>query len=97
MSTSTNGMVNFGLSTNPLQTIMYQKWISECALDGLEAYSDWRRTGFPFIASPSFASPGVAIPSRLLYPETEYTQKPINVNAENQTAADLYEPIFWAQ
>jgi hypothetical protein len=97
MSTSTNGMVNFGLSTNPLQTIMYQKWISECALDGLEAYSDWRRTGFPFIASPSFASPGVAIPSRLLYPETEYTQNPINVNAENQTAADLYEPIFWAQ
>jgi hypothetical protein len=97
MSTSTNGMVNFSLSTNPLQTIMYQKWISECSLDGLEAYSDWRRTGFPFIAIPSYAVPGTAIPQRLLYPETEYTQNSNNVNAQNQTAADLYTPIFWAQ
>ena len=97
MSTSTNGLVNFSLSTNPLQTIMYQKWISECALDGLEAYSDWRRTGFPNIATPSFAVEGTPIPARLLYPETEYTQNANKVNAQNQTAADLYEPIFWVQ
>jgi hypothetical protein len=97
MSTSTNGMVNFSLSTNPLQTIMYQKWISECALDGLESYSDWRRTGFPFIAIPSYAVQGTPIAARLLYPETEYTQNANNVNAQNQTAADLYTPIFWAQ
>jgi hypothetical protein len=32
---------------------------------------------------------------RLLYPETEYTQNPINVNAQNQTPADIYTPIFW--
>jgi hypothetical protein len=96
MSASTNGMVNFSLSTNKLQTIMYQKWISECALDGLEAYSDWRRTGFPNIATPSFAV-SAGIPARLLYPETEYTQNSNNVNAQNQVAADLYEPIFWAQ
>lgn len=96
MSTSTNGMVNFSLSTNQLQTIMYQKWISECSLDGLEAYSDWRRTGFPNIATPSFAV-SAGIPARLLYPETEYTQNANNVNAQNQVAADLYTPVFWAQ
>ncbi len=92
---STNGMVNFAMSTNPLQTIMYQKWIAECSLDGLEAYSDYRRTGYPFIAVPSYGAPGAAFPVRLLYPETEYTQNPINVNAQNQTQADLYTPIFW--
>jgi hypothetical protein len=95
MSGSGNGMVNFSLSTNPLQTIMYQKWISECCLDGLEAYNDYRRTGFPFITVPSYGAPGAAFPVRLLYPETEYTQNPVNVNAQNQTAADLYTPIFW--
>jgi hypothetical protein len=94
---STNGMVNFSLSTNQLQTILYQKWIAECELDGLEAYSDYRRTGYPFIAQVSRAAPGEPMPQRILYPETEYTQNPVNVNAQNQTAADLFTPIFWAQ
>jgi hypothetical protein len=97
MSGSTNGMVNFAASTNPLQTILYQKWIAECCIDGLEAYNDYRRTGFPFIAVPSYGAPGVPMPQRLLYPETEYTQNPVNVNAQNQTADDINTPIFWAK
>jgi hypothetical protein len=97
MAGSTNGLVNFASSANPLQTILYQKWIAECAIDGLEAYSDYRRTGYPFIAVPSQGAPGTAIPLRLLYPETEYTQNAANVNSQNQTTADLYTPIFWNQ
>jgi Starch-binding associating with outer membrane len=97
MAGSTNGMVNFASSTNPLQTILYQKWIAECALDGLEAYCDYRRTGYPFIAQPSQGAPGLAVPQRLLYPETEYTQNSANVNSQNQAPADIYTPIFWAQ
>ena len=38
---------------DPLQTILYQKWVAECELDGFEAYSDYRRTGFPVIAQVS--------------------------------------------
>jgi len=94
---SSNGMVNFSISANKLQTILYQKWIAECELDGLEAYSDYRRTGFPFIAVVSRAAPGQPMPQRLLYPESEYTQNPANVDAQNQTASDLFTPIFWAQ
>jgi len=97
MSGSTNGLVNFTSSTNKLQTILYQKWISECAIDGLEAYCDYRRTGYPFIAVPSQGAPGMPIPQRLLYPETEYTQNGANVNTQNQTLADLTTPIFWAK
>jgi hypothetical protein len=97
LSGSTNGIVNFAVSTNPLQTILYQKWVAENTLDGLEAYSDYRRTGYPYILVPSYGAPGTAIPKRLLYPETEYTQNSANVNSQNQTTADLYTPIFWAQ
>ena len=92
---SANGMVNLAVSTNPLQTILYQKWIAECGLDGLEAWSDWRRTGYPFIATPSYAAPGQVTPVRILYPETEYTQNPGNVNSQNQIPSSIYTPIFW--
>ena len=92
---STDPMVNIAASTNPLETIFYQKWVAECELDGFEAYSDHRRVGYPVIATPSFGAPGQPMPKRLLYPETEYTQNTVNVNAQNQTAADLYTKIFW--
>jgi hypothetical protein len=95
ISGSTNRFVNIGISTNPLQTILYQKWVAECGLDGLEAWSDYRRTGYPFIAVPSYAAPGQPTPLRLLYPETEYTQNAANVNAQNQAPTDIYKPIFW--
>lgn len=97
IASSTNGMVNLTYSTNILQTIMTQKWVAECEEDGLEAWSDFRRTGYPIILVPSQAALGQAIPVRLLYPETEYTQNPKNVEAQNQLATDIYTPIFWAQ
>ncbi|HXB91491.1 MAG TPA: SusD/RagB family nutrient-binding outer membrane lipoprotein [Puia sp.] len=96
ISGSTNGMVNFTVSTNKLQTILYQKWIAECGLDGLEAWSDWRRTGYPFIEVPSYAAPGEPTPQRILYPESEYTQNGTNVLAQNQAPSDIYIPLFWA-
>jgi len=97
LSASTNRMVKLSLSTNPLQTILYQKWIAECGLDGLEAWSDWRRTGYPFIAVPSYAAPGLQTPKRILYPESEYTQNANNVNGQQQTPSSIYTPLFWAQ
>jgi Starch-binding associating with outer membrane len=95
MTASANPLVNIAVSTSPLQTILYQKWVAEGGLDGLEAWSDYRRMGYPVIASPSAAAPGTTIPTRLLYPETEYTQNSANVNAQNQAATDDYKPLFW--
>jgi hypothetical protein len=92
---SSSPYVSIAASANPLETIIYQKWVAECELDGFEAYCDYRRTGYPVIAEPSYAVPGQPMPKRLLYPETEYTQNTANVNAQNQTAADLYTKIFW--
>lgn len=94
MAGSANAMVNITVSANPLQTILYQKWVAECGLDGLEAYSDFRRTGYPVNATPSYATPG-PFPKRLLYPFSEYTQNPVNVNTQHQQPGDLYTAIFW--
>ena len=98
ISTSGNSNVNITTSSSPLQTILYQKWVAECELDGLEAYSDYRRTGFPVLPTPiSTGAIGLPLPKRLLYPETEYTLNIANVTAQHQTSADQNTKIFWGQ
>jgi len=87
--------VNHAVSGNPISTILNQKWVAECGLDGLEAYNDYRRTGYPAIYAPNAAN----VPQqRLLYPETEFTLNSANVNAQNEaTQAATAIPLFWAQ
>jgi hypothetical protein len=82
-----------------LQAIIYQKWIALAEIDGLESWSDYRRTGLPDRTNPSVAS-GVnvnKIPYRLLYPQSEYNLNSTNVNAQSQKTSDIYTPIFWAK
>jgi Starch-binding associating with outer membrane len=56
-----------------------------------EAWTMWRRNGFPTLTSQS-ATAGVGIPVRLLYPQTEYSYNKANTPA-NST---MYVPkIFW--
>jgi hypothetical protein len=97
---SANGMVNIGTSANPLQTIIYQKWVSECGLNPLEAYSDYRRTGYPYFSFiTASVPPGTPMPVRLLYPQSEYTQNLASLQASLgmpvQPASAIYEKIFW--
>jgi hypothetical protein len=93
MVTSTDPFVNIALSSNPIETILVQKWVAECGLDPLEAYADYRRTGYPVLYSPL----ATAVPQkRLLYPESEFTQNSANVNAQKiLTQADTQIKLFW--
>ncbi len=100
IANSTSDLVNIGISANPLQTILYQKWVAECGLDPLENYSDYRRTGFPvFTMISASVAPGTPMPKRLLYPQSEYTQNPVNLQANlgaaSQPASDINKKIFW--
>jgi hypothetical protein len=102
INSSTNSMVNIANSSNPLETILYQKWVAECELDPYEAYSDYRRTGYPvFTLISASVSPGTPMPVRLLYPQSEYTQNAVNLQANlgtsTQPASDIYRNIFWGQ
>jgi Starch-binding associating with outer membrane len=97
---SSNGLVNISGSSNPLQTILYQKWIAESELDPLEAYSDYRRTGFPYFSFISASvQPGTPMPVRLLYPQSEYTQNAASLQANLgmavQPSSAIYQKIFW--
>lgn len=95
MTSSASGSVNFSISTNPINTILFQKWIAECELDPIEAFCDYRRTGLPAIY-PAGAS--LVPQKRLLYPETEYINNSANVNAQgmSQQSATAIK-IFWGQ
>jgi len=85
-------------TANPIEAIIYQKYIANAEIDGLEEWSDYRRTGYPDRTNPSVntgADPN-QIPVRLLYPQTETTLNPANYSAQNQQPTDVFtKKIFW--
>ncbi|HET6253059.1 MAG TPA: SusD/RagB family nutrient-binding outer membrane lipoprotein [Puia sp.] len=88
--------VNISASTDPITTIISQKWASLIIYDPLESWCDWRRLGIP-ATLPVSVFPGTTathIPYRLLYPTSEYKYNTANVNAEG-TINPLTSKIFW--
>ena len=87
---------NFVASSNPLETIILQKWAALNTQDPLAAWDDWRRTGFPSDIPVSIYPGATAthIPYRLPYPTSEYNYNSANVNKEGQIDP-LSSKIFW--
>ena len=56
-----------------LQAIITQKYYAMCGSQGFEAWTEWRRTGYPTFFVPSAASSGRPFPLRFLYPQSELT------------------------
>jgi Starch-binding associating with outer membrane len=89
-------MTNLSISTNPIQTIIMQKYAALVLYDPLESWCDWRRLGIP-TDLPVSIYPGTTathIPYRLLYPTSEYKYNTANVNKEG-TIDPLNSKIFW--
>lgn len=90
--------VNWDATTNKIELIITQKWAAFNAINWLEAYTDYRRTGFPakqwldISHAPTHLQP--KIPVRLLYPQTEYNSNSLNVPAMPDNA-QFTEKIFW--
>ena len=59
------------------ERIMTQKWIST-VLVGIEAWCDYRRTGYPEMPVKSLAGNDGVLPTRLLYPADEEFRNPVN-------------------
>lgn len=92
---------NAGVAYNPataLEQIGTQKWIALFG-QGVEAFAEWRRTGFP-VLSPAVDPIGISeIPSRYTYPSDEQ-----NFNKSNYTAAsaaiggdELTTKVWWME
>lgn len=95
--------VNWAVSTNKLRAILIQKWVALCHVNGLEAWSEYRKSSIqacsaatvPFgVPATVFTTAGTSHcePVRLYYPLNE-----TNTNGNNVPAGiDVYtSKIFW--
>jgi hypothetical protein len=83
-------------AANAVEMIATQLWASKF-INWWEAWSDWRRTGFPVLVPtnyPGSASPGV-IPTRLRYPIRESATNEENFLAGRSTPDDPTGKIWW--
>lgn len=104
---ATSYLANFNLAVGFAQqqeAIITQKYIANNMLFGDEAWNEYRRTGFPVSSSSNAAAPvntivsisGVStaadkLPTRLLYPSTEFTYNKENVPANiNKFSTKLF-------
>ncbi len=82
-----------------LQKIHTQKWIA-LFCQGVEAWTEWRRTGFPVLQTVIDANPNVGVtPSRYTYPATEQTTNKANYDAAvaSQGENRLTTKIWWME
>ncbi|NEU09252.1 SusD/RagB family nutrient-binding outer membrane lipoprotein [Flavihumibacter sp. R14] len=88
--------INWDASPDKLEAIINQKWTSLNGYGNMEAYNEYRRTGFPLDVPVSLQSVKPVIPTRVFYPNTEYQQNAVNVTAEG-TIDQFASKIFWAK
>jgi len=89
-------------ATDKLKLILTQKWASLNGINWVEAWTDYRRTGFPtsdvlgITHGPNPLQP--KIPIRYLYPQSELNTNAKNVPQTGSQAGDQFSAaIFWDQ
>lgn len=88
--------VGYG-TTKHLEKIGTQKWIAIYP-NGLQAWSEWRRTGFPVLTPTSyFVNESGEIPRRYVYGSDEYGNNKANVTeaAGRLTGGDTQDSRMW--
>jgi hypothetical protein len=75
---------------NQIKAIITQKYYAMCGSQGFEAWTEWRRTGYPDFLVPSAANGGRTYPLRFLYPQSELTG---NLNYPGTVPETT--PVWW--
>jgi hypothetical protein len=73
-----------------LKAIITQKYYAMCGSQGFEAWTEWRRTGYPDFFVLSAANGGRGVPLRFLYPQTELTGNLSYPGTVTETT-----PVWW--
>lgn len=82
-------------NADKLALILTQKYIAMFGINGLETWTDYRRTGFPNVPLSIYKSRGSnVVPKRLIYPLEEYQYNSANVLAEGTINAQT-NTVFW--
>lgn len=80
-----------GSTQDKIRHIITQKWFSMCGNQGIEAWSEWRRTGFPeFFTVSRNSRIGNNFPVRLPYPDDESSN---NLNFPGQKT--VTDKVWW--
>lgn len=81
-----------GSVAKKLESIITQKYFSMCGFQGFEAWTEWRRTGYPtfFVVSAESVIGGGRMPMRMLYPDSEATS---NDNFPGNKF--IYDRVWW--
>ncbi len=86
--------VNFpvgGMLDDRLRVIITEKYYAMCGNQNIEAWTEWRRTGFPTFFQISIApGAGTRFPARLPYPETELTR-----NNSFPGQKEVFDRVYW--
>ncbi|MGN6180287.1 MAG: SusD/RagB family nutrient-binding outer membrane lipoprotein [Mucilaginibacter sp.] len=75
-----------------VKAIITQKYYAMCGFQGFEAWTEWRRTGYPtfFVASAASTIASGQKPLRMLYPNSELTS-----NLNYPGTVFIYKPVWW--
>ena len=73
-----------------IKSIITQKYYAMCGSQGFEAWSEWRRTGYPTFFVTSGAAGGRGVPLRFLYPQSELTGNLSYPGTVTETT-----PVWW--
>lgn len=92
---STSPLVNWTLATaasRQFEAIITQKWIANNGVNGIEAWAEYRRTGFPSnLPVGLLNSSGGKLPLRIPYAQSEFA-----ANGANVPKIDIFTTkIFW--
>lgn len=74
-----------------LQQIIVQKWLSMVNSQGIEAWQEYNRTGYPVLSPSLNNSTGGQMPKRFLFSSDERASNPLNVPAKKE----VYEKVWW--
>jgi hypothetical protein len=82
---------NTGTKTAKLKAILTQKWACMNGNQGFEAWTEWRRTGYPdFFTVSTNSLIGQVFPARFFYPNVEVTR---NLNFPGQKL--ITDKVWW--
>ncbi|HET7896805.1 MAG TPA: SusD/RagB family nutrient-binding outer membrane lipoprotein, partial [Flavisolibacter sp.] len=91
--TSGFDLADWSASPDKLKAIWMQKWLALVNYNGMEAWTEYRRTGFPNIPLSVGAPTTQPVPVRLYYPNTEVGA---NSNTPKQASDVVFTSrIFW--
>jgi hypothetical protein len=81
---------------NAMELIATQRWVATFD-QGLQAWIEWRRTGYPVLIPAIEGQNGGKVPVRVFYPSDEYSRNKANVDAAiaAQGADDMNTRVWW--